>query len=90
MLLLTERQEASSAVAVMTADSQLRLRDIEVFWDDLVTASLTSPKETGKRGSYFREFLNIVIGMLKCSSPQLMASGGVGKDSIFFKGMARV
>jgi hypothetical protein len=40
--------------------------------------------------SHQRELLKIVIGMLKYSPPQLMASGGdaVGKDSAFLMGLA--
>ena len=51
-------------------------------------SNFPNPKVTGWTGSHGREFLKSMMEMLKCSSPQLMASGGsmVGKDLIVFIG----
>jgi hypothetical protein len=69
----------------MTLDLRLSIRDIEGFCD---TPPPHSPKNSPGR-SYCRESLGTMIKMLKCSSSQLMASGGgeVGKDPVTFEGL---
>lgn len=58
-------RKTSSAVVLMTADSQLRKRDIEGFCDD------PQPHQKKQlRQELLKRTLKICIMMLKCSSPQ--------------------
>ena len=73
-------KEASFVVVSMTADSKLRKRYIEYFWDNSTTSL---KKVTVKAESHQRELF--VIIMLRCSSLQLMTSDrDVGREGISF------
>lgn len=89
MLSLTVKsKEAVFGLVFMTADSQLRKKDIEGFCDN----RYTTPQQT-KCNSLDKKLsmriLRIVINMLKCSSLQLMGAdwGMDGEGLIFFKGL---
>lgn len=76
MLLLTVRSKAADfAVISMTADAQRRGEDMESFCGNPTPIPSTS---SSKSNSLDRKPLNrtLVIGMLKCGSPQWMESAG--------------
>lgn len=82
MLLLTVKdKESSSAVILMTSDSQLRTRDIEDFWGNLFPIPLSPSLK--KKGIHWRELLKTVIEMLKC---KLFRVDGSWVDSVITPG----
>ena len=72
MLLLTINvKESSYAVILIIVDSDLRIRDIEIFYDNHCTSkNLLSPKmkQSRKEDIEKEKLLKFVLGMLKCSS----------------------
>ena len=69
-------------VILMTADVQLRQKTTKGFCDN----PYPLPKSYSLARKLSRELLKIVIRMLKCSSPQLMASGGnAGREGLSFR-----
>lgn len=79
--LTVKSKEATFAVVSMTADAQLRGRDVEGLCDK--PGFPPTPQITAKTGSHQNELLQIMVRMLKCSSEQPMAFvGGMGKEGL--------
>ena len=87
MLPLTIKSKVTTfAMLLMTADSQLRMKDIESLYDnDDNYSSIPScqKKVRAWTESHQRELLKIVLRLLDYRFPQLMASGkGVGRGRL--------
>lgn len=68
-LLTVKGKEATFAVELMAADSELRKRHMEGFCGNQLSKSKSLE-------NHQREFLKMMTRMLKCSFLQLMVSGG--------------
>jgi hypothetical protein len=80
-LLTVKVKEATFAVILMTADSQLREENREGFCDNFYHLSPAPQNVTTQTESHGKEkHLKIVIRMLKCSSPESMASSRGGTE----------
>lgn len=73
-------KETSFTMVSVAADSQLRMRAIEGCCDN--PCHCHQRKQSGQET--LKRVLKIVIGRLKCSSSQLIASGRVGGGRLSF------